>query len=214
MPSLAKFGTLDRQKYQETTCHRETLKWTPKHELNEQQLKQYLVLARAVSMFSKVVQNEKDNEESGNDPQRSEPVAESSGEPTNELNEEDPDILNKFKLIFKGLSQFVNAHHPLQGEPNCRLLRRSRNELSNDAADELADKLPANHRADADKSTTDELNELSILPASEWTETECILFAAALQACGAFETFKLKAFLICSFLIPNFLVRNSLIRCF
>lgn len=188
MPSLAKFGGLDQQKYQETTCHRETLKWTPKHELNEQQLKQYLVLARAVSMFSKVVRNEhaKDNnDETGNNPERNEPIGEieRSGEKANELNEEDPDILNKFKLILKGLSQFVNAHHPIQGEPNCRLLRRSRNELSNDAA--AGDELSANHRADADKSADDnELNQLSILPASEWTETECILFAAALQACG------------------------------
>ena len=183
MPSLAKSSGLDRQKYQEATCHRETLKWTPKHELNEQQLKQYLVLARAVSMFSKVDRADglKDDE-TGNNQEPNEPATEKSGETANELNE-DPDMLNKFRLIFRGLSQFVNAHHPQAGDSNCRLLRRSRSELNEDAGDDLS----ANSRPNADKSPDDTgPNQLSILPASEWTETECILFAAALQACGNF----------------------------
>ena len=180
MPSLAKSSSPDRQKYQESTCHRETLKWTPKHELNEQQLKQYLVLARAVSMFAKVVRNDDpQNDETGNNPEQNEPVAENSKEIADNLKDEDPDVLNKFKLIFRGLSQFVNAHHPSQpGDSNCRLLRRSRNEFKDAAV--AGDESPANSRPETDKSS----DALSILPASEWTETECILFAAALQACG------------------------------
>lgn len=129
-------------------------------------------------MFSKVVRNDDSNDETGSNQERNEPTAKESGETADNLKDEDPDILNKFKLIFRGLSQFVNAHHPSQaGDSNCKLLRRTKNELNDETA--TGDESPA----DADKSL-DEPNLLNILPASEWTETECILFAAALQACG------------------------------
>ena len=151
-------------------------------------------------MFSKVVRNDddsNDNDETGNNQELNEPAIEESGETADELKDEDPDILNKFKLIFRSLSQFVNAHHPSQaGDSNCRLLRRSKNELSDETA--TADELPANSRPDADQPSSDdnELNPLNILPASEWTETECILFAAALQACGNFYSFDLNAIIV------------------
>lgn len=164
IPPLMKANEVDERKFEK----REFLKWTPENVINEQQLEQYLQLAKAVSMFSKVVKNESTinnastkKDETGNN-QRLENKKDEKAEDKNELNSEN--ALNKFKLVFKSLSQFVDAHHPLQGDSNCELINKNKNSSSNSK----------------DKSD----DELSYLPKSSWTEKECLLFAAALEICS------------------------------
>ena len=166
VPSLLKPNETDKHKIEQ----RETLKWTPENELNQQQLEQYLQLAKAVSMFAKVVDKNENststtsNDETGNETStvKDEKTEDNNNDELNNL-----EIQNKFKLIFKSLSQFVNAHHPIQTNPNCKLVKSANENKLNDEEDK-----------------NEQTDELMKLPISKWTEKEFILFAATLQACG------------------------------
>lgn len=142
-------------------------------------------------MFSKVVvKNEKVTETDVSSSIKTETGNEFTTSTKDEKNDKfkinednDDETSNKLRLILRGLSQFVNAHHPIKGETNCKLLKKRIKNESNDANDsstELCD----------DKSTNlineikdEDLNIFNSLPTNEWKIDELILFVAALQAC-------------------------------
>ncbi|RWS30944.1 uncharacterized protein B4U80_03497 [Leptotrombidium deliense] len=177
VPPLLKPGESDGRQLE----HLETLKWKPENDLTEQQLDQYLSLAKAVALFARAINNsasnsqtdgesennDNDNVNSDSGEQQTADEQSSASQQENKSKENSDSLVSQasdhLHCALKGLvkSDFVTSHHPFRHDVGC--------------------KVPINS---SDKSATVEDNCESRHLKVFWNPNETDLFAKALNACG------------------------------
>ncbi|CAG2103327.1 unnamed protein product [Medioppia subpectinata] len=178
VPPILKQGESDGRNLEEL----ETLRWKSDNELTDQQLDEYLSVAKAVGLFARAIDKNYVENNSVNSDSHKEPENSSETNPNNTSNEntencdksddktkddssasgststlKDHNIQN----TLKGLSEFVSSHHPSHHTTGCRV-----------------ETIP--EAVNPSESANNLTNQLS----AEWNQNEMKLFSRALEVCG------------------------------
>ncbi|XP_054169091.1 hybrid signal transduction histidine kinase M-like [Oppia nitens] len=178
---ILKKGESDGRKLEEL----ETLWWKPDNDLTDQQLDQFLSVAKAVDLFARAIDKNYTEENSTTETSHkettfgSDEVNTNSGDNT-ECDKSDDKNKDKentntttstststskdhsIQNALKGLSDFVSSHHPKHHDVSCRV----------STTIETTNSLDINS------------NNLTTLVTSEWNVNEIQLFSRALEVCG------------------------------
>jgi hypothetical protein len=174
VPPLLKPGESDGRKLEEL----ETLRWKPDNELTDQQLDQYLSVAKAVSLFARAIDNNYsqntdshiDNNttvtETNNNSDENANCSTDKNKNSNESSSSSPPPVKDHTIqsALKGLSEFVSSHHPGHHDIGCRV--------------------PITPEQITNSAESESINSLTSLLSGDWTANETKLFSQALEVCG------------------------------
>ncbi|CAG2164804.1 unnamed protein product [Oppiella nova] len=176
VPPILKQGESDGRKLEEL----ETLRWRSDNELTDEQLDEYLSVAKAVGLFTRAIdknytENNSVNSDSHKDTTNSSETNTNSNENTENCEKSDDKSKDNsstsgstsnlkdhpIENALKGLSEFVSSHHPTHHDNGCRY-------------ETIPEPL----------NQSDIANSLTAQLYAEWNPNETRLFCRALEVCG------------------------------